>query len=322
MLAWKCSTDSASGEDHVRVWGEAMQYISLPPAHLRDQSGFHGRVTSIISPLGIEFSRVEASAQTLSGPCFSEVPCVWLAFPVEGQFHLGTGGGRGHLRAGEIMYGPTGCDSTLDLSDRFVMLYIRVPQTMLHPRLLNLRVLPPGTLTANTGANRVFSGLLRSVAENLDSLTETDIRPVEIAVSEFVVASLAANAARGCFDLAEAGNFHRICQAVERQLGDGDLTLQKVADQQRLSPRYIQKLFQAAGLRFSPYLRRRRLEHCHADLANTALRKLSVSDISFRWGFNDAAHFSRSFRAEYGTTPREFRQIHLDRLSRAHREHH
>jgi AraC-like DNA-binding protein len=216
------------------------------------------------------------------------------------------------------MYGPTGCDSTLDLSDRFIMLDIRVPQTMLHPRLLNLRALPHGTLTARTGVNRVFSGLLRSVADNIDGLTEADIRPVEIAVSEFIIATLAENAARGCFDLADAGHFYRICQAIERQLGDGNLTLQKIADQQRLSSRYIQKLFQAAGLGFSPYLRRRRLEHCHADLGNAALHKLSISDIAFRWGFNDAAHFSRSFRADYGTTPREFRQLQLDRLKRAH----
>jgi len=318
MLAWKCSTNSACGDDHVRVWGEAMQYISLPRAHLRDQSGFHGHVSSIVSPLGIEFSRVEASAQTLSGPCFSKIPCLWLAFPVEGQFGIGAGGGHGHLRAGEIMYGPTGCDSTLDLSDRFVMLYIRVPQTMLHPRLLSLRVLPHGTLIASTGVNRVFSGLLRAVAENLDGISEADIRPVEIAVAEFIIASLAENAARGCFDLADAGHFHRICQAIERRLGEGDLSLQKIADQQLLSSRYIQKLFEAAGLSLGSYLRRRRLEHCHADLANTALAKLSVSDIAFRWGFNDAAHFSRSFRAEYGTTPREFRRLQRDRLSRAH----
>jgi len=34
------------------------------------------------------------------------------------------------------------------------------------------------------------------------------------------------------------------------------------------------------------------LEHCHADLASVAHRNLSISEICFRWGFNDAAHFS------------------------------
>ena len=53
--------------------------------------------------------------------------------------------------------------------------------------------------------------------------------------------------------------------------------------------RYIQKLFQQAGMSFSQYVRRRRLEHCYADLGSLAHRNLSISDICFRWGFNDAA---------------------------------
>jgi AraC-like DNA-binding protein len=44
----------------------------------------------------------------------------------------------------------------------------------------------------------------------------------------------------------------------------------------------------------------------------------SISDICFRWGFNDAAHFSRSFRADYGMTPRAFRQERLNAMARAH----
>jgi methylphosphotriester-DNA--protein-cysteine methyltransferase len=28
-------------------------------------------------------------------------------------------------------------------------------------------------------------------------------------------------------------------------------------------------------------------------------------EIAFRWGFNDAAHFSRVFKAQYGVSPRQ-----------------
>ncbi len=318
MPAWKCSTDSASCDNHAHVWADAMEYISLPRAYLRDQAGFHGHVSSIVSPLGIEFSRVEASAQTISGSCFSKIPCLWLALPIEGEFYLGTGGRQGQLRAGEILYGPTGCDSTLDLSDRFVMFYIRVPQAILHPRLLNLRALAPGTLAATTGVNRMLSRLLRSIADNLDDLGEADIHPVEMAVSEFIISNLAESDSSTALTAADAITFHRIRRATERQLGDGSLTAKKIADQQGISPSCLQALFQMAGLSFGQYLRQRRLQHCHADLANNILRKLSISDISFRWGFNDAAHFSRSFRTDYGMTPRAFRQLHLDRLRSTH----
>jgi len=32
-----------------------------------------------------------------------------------------------------------------------------------------------------------------------------------------------------------------------------------------------------------------------------------VTDIAFRWGFTDAAHFSRVFKRAFGATPSEIR---------------
>ena len=308
MKSWKCSTDGVAGRDRERIWGEALHRIALPGTSLQDPDGFSGDISSIVSPLGIEFSRVSASAQTISGKCASGAPRLWLALPVKGRFLFGDGTESGDLRPGDILYGPAGRDSTLELPDSFVMLYVRIPLTMLHPRLLNLRVMPMGTLTSRAALNRAFSSLLTSVVDDLDDLTDDDIRPIEVALSEFVISSLGASAAGGSLDVAGASNFHRICQAIELHLGDGDLDLQRIADEQHVSGRYIQKLFQQAGLSFSPYLRQRRLAHCKSDLANATLRHLSISEICFHWGFNDAGHFSRSFRAEFGTTPREFRQ--------------
>jgi AraC-like DNA-binding protein len=318
MKSWKCSTDEVSGSDRERLWQAALQQISLPTTRLDDRSGFHGDVTRVVSPLGIEFSRVSSSAQTISGACLNTSPCLWLALPIEGIFQLNDGAEPIGLALGDILYGPTGCDSTLRLPDHFVMLYIRIPQTILYPRLLNLQVMPPGILTGRAAMNRIFSGLLNSIVKDLEALDDDDIRPVEVAISEFVITGLAESSAMSCFDVAGARNFHRISQAIEHQLGDGDLTLHRIARQQSVSARYIQKLFQQAGMSFSHFLRRRRLEHCHSDLGSMAHRHLSISEICFRWGFNDAAHFSRSFGAEYGMTPRAFRQMRLNLQTRVH----
>ena len=102
--------------------------------------------------------------------------------------------------------------------------------------------------------------------------------------------------------------FHRICQTIEAELGDPELSLTKVARHQGISPRNMQKLFEFGGQSFGQYVRTRRLERCHADLGSPLQAHLSISEICFRWGFNDAAHFSRAFRAQYGMTPRECRR--------------
>jgi methylphosphotriester-DNA--protein-cysteine methyltransferase len=62
-----------------------------------------------------------------------------------------------------------------------------------------------------------------------------------------------------------------------------------------------------AGTSLCRWIKQARLDHCAADLSNPDLRERSITEIAFGWGFNDAAHFSRTFRAEFGMAPREYR---------------
>jgi AraC-like DNA-binding protein len=304
------STEPHAVGDRERVWREAMDGVCLPIGDVRERGDtFHGDVMSIISPLGLRFSRLSASPQTISGRYPNQPPSIWVALLIDGVFLLGNDDEKNRLMPGDIVYGPTGMDATLAMESDFRLLYIRLPGTMLHPRLLNPMSLKIGTLKGDIGGNRVFAGMLRSIAEDLEHLTEGQIRPLELALPEFLIASLAEDAATHTFgSSARAAQFHRLCQSIEMQLGDPGLTLRKFALSQHASPRYIQKLFAEARLSFAQYLRSRRLERCRADLGSVAYRGLSISDICFRWGFNDAAHFSRTFHQTYGVTPRSYRQ--------------
>ena len=44
-----------------------------------------------------------------------------------------------------------------------------------------------------------------------------------------------------------------------------------------------------------------------ADLEDPRQRARSITEIALRWGFNDSAHFSRTFRARFGLSPRAVR---------------
>ena len=94
-------------------------------------------------------------------------------------------------------------------------------------------------------------------------------------------------------------------------LADPELGLERVAAEDGISPRSLQKLFASANQSFSTYLRSRRLERCRLDLSSPICASLSISEICFRWGFNGSAHFSRAFKERYGVSPREYRKTHL-----------
>ncbi|MDR3511621.1 MAG: helix-turn-helix domain-containing protein, partial [Caulobacteraceae bacterium] len=169
-------------------------------------------------------------------------------------------------------------------------------------------------IPGRSGLGHVFSGLLRATPDTRPVPTTAPRRPVELRPRQSRGASRAAEGApapRAGAGAARAAHLHRICQTIETLLSDPDLTLGQVANEDGISPRYLQKLFASAGQSFSSYLRTRRLERCRLDLTSPMCAGLSISEICFRWGFNGSAHFSRAFKDQYGVSPREYRRASL-----------
>jgi AraC-like DNA-binding protein len=73
-----------------------------------------------------------------------------------------------------------------------------------------------------------------------------------------------------------------------------------------MSVRALHALFEDADTSVAGLVRAERLARCLEDLQRP--NGGSVTDIAFRWGFCDAAHFSRVFKREFGATPSEVRQ--------------
>ena len=98
----------------------------------------------------------------------------------------------------------------------------------------------------------------------------------------------------------------RVTTYVEQHLGEPDLDLARIAAANSISLRHLHALFAARGERPAEWMWRRRLEEAHRELARRAADRPAVAAVARRWGFSDPAHFSRRFRAAYGTTPREW----------------
>ena len=94
-----------------------------------------------------------------------------------------------------------------------------------------------------------------------------------------------------------------------------ELTLTGIAARHRVTPRYVQLLFNGEGTTFSQYLLDQRLARAHRMLGD-ARADLKISTIAFDAGFGDLSHFNRSFRRRYGDSPSDVRDAAL-RVQRA-----
>lgn len=101
---------------------------------------------------------------------------------------------------------------------------------------------------------------------------------------------------------------HKITAYIDAELGSPELSPDSIAAAHYISTRHLHGLFRETGTTVSTWIRARRLERCRADLIDPVLADRTVSAIASRWGFVDAAHFSRVFKAAYEASPSDVRR--------------
>ena len=92
-----------------------------------------------------------------------------------------------------------------------------------------------------------------------------------------------------------------------QNLHDPELSPQRAADHLRISVRTLHLRFKQIGQTFSHWLLEKRLEACREALCDPNQRALNISQIAYRWGFNDLSHFNKAFRARFKLSPRAWR---------------
>lgn len=311
MDSWTFTTDDMAPADRPDAWRKAMERLKLPVSSIADPDHMSGRVTCLVSPLGIELARVSGTPQEIAGSYIAQQPGIWLSQLVSGQATMTDNHWTVDLAPDDLLFGPTGVSARLGFTSNFTQLFIKVPHVALSARLVAPLEMPLGYLSGGTGINHVFARMLSALAISLDELTSAQLRPIELSLTEFLLTCLTSQGPSplvGCEANARKSNLHSICQTIETMLGDPELTPEKVAKGHGTSLRYLQNLFSESGQTFSNYVRTRRLERCRADLISPVYVNLSVTEICFRWGFNGSAHFSRTFKSQYGVPPRDFRR--------------
>ena len=85
------------------------------------------------------------------------------------------------------------------------------------------------------------------------------------------------------------------------------LSLQDLSDEFALSREYFSRLFKKSiGISFSDHLSRVRISHFYHDLTSTDEPIMELLD---KHGITNYKHFSRKFKAIYGCTPRDIRNL-------------
>jgi AraC-like DNA-binding protein len=235
-----------------------------------------------------------------------------LVYGMRGSTVLHHDGRRLDLDAGDIVLVANDAAYTLDSDDASVMLLVLVPAGAVGPYRSGFAAAAGRISSARQGSPRLVGHLLDGLAGHLADLAPAHPGQLARHIVGFV-AMVCAEAAVG-----PATGSDRILQNakehIELHLGDLELGPDRVARALNVSTRTLHRLFERENATVGGWIRGRRLDHCRSDLDDPTRDDESVSAIGVRWGFWDAAHFSRLFKAAYGLSPRAYRAQRGERV--------
>jgi AraC-like DNA-binding protein len=190
----------------------------------------------------------------------------------------------------------------------FQQYVLRLPGPTLRTALRGTQLLT-STVSGQRGAGHLMIGMIRTLAADIDTLAPESAAAVAESVTQILIAGLSALPAARQQPVSQLTAYHReqIKACARARLRDPALTVAGIAAQLHLSTSTLHRAWAGEACSIAEWLWAQRLDAARRDLCDPSFSARGVSEIAFSWGFNDAAHFSRAFRARFGCSARELR---------------
>lgn len=261
----------------------------------------------------LELSRVTSTAQrvrrTPARIAAASEDYFLVSIQARGQGRVSQDGRDARLGPGDFALYDSTRPYTLAFDGTFQQYVLMLPGPMLRTALRGVEGLTATTVSGQRGAGHLMIGMIRTLAADIGTLAPASAAAVADSVTQILLAGLAALPAahRQAPPPAQALHRAQIRALVRERLRDPLLNVTAIAGQLRLSPSTLHRAWAGEACSLSDWIWAQRLDAARRDLCDPALAARSVSQIAFSWGFNDAAHFSRAFRARFGCAPSDLR---------------
>lgn len=278
-----------------------LQSAGLFPARA-EMNGYFGR--------RLRFASWEMSAHSTSVPgrIQSGMPRMFVMIPTRGLAKLSQSGRACTLAPGQFCLIDPARPFTME-SDDISCHSLYLEREMVEAAIPGARELTARTVDGNRGAGALFKCLAEG-AIGMASVLEEDVADAIAHALPYALAAalvpMGSDVLQGNSKIREL-QLRRVRRFALEHLHDGGLTVEMIAEGVKLTKRHIYELFSNEPVTLMKWILNERLERCRRDLESRTLGSISIGEIAYTWGFTNNAHFSRTFRRAYGSSPRTWR---------------
>ena len=310
-MARVLTTETVHARERLEYWNEAVSdaYVRLTcDAPGRDVVG-DIRVDSLAT---LELSRVTATAQhvrrTPSLIATAAEDYFLVSIQTEGVGAIVQDGRTAVLQPGDFALYDSTRPYELRFDSDFQQYVLMLPGPTLRSQLRAAPELTARGVHGSRGAGHLMIEMIRTLAADIGVLEPAAAAAVAQSVEHIVVAGLSSLAPDAPVPEPElAARREQIKACVRARLRDPGLTVAAIAAGLHTSASTLHRAFAGEPCSISEWIWAQRLDAVRTDLCDPALRHRTIGDLAFSWGFVDASHFSRAFKARFGCTARDVR---------------
>ena len=301
------STDLLPASDRIDAWQWNAQQICGDCRIRLPKVSFHGSI-EIRNVAGLPLTRFSSSALSFWKWPFDSAnapsrSCVVIT-QIAGTRRYLQDGAEILLRPGDSTIIDTAVPWSSSCDTDCVRLYLRVPRWIMQDRLRMREIPTVQKIVGGAAPGAILSRLSQNLYDEAAWMKGEELATALDHYFDVLTACI-----RG--DAAQADTVPelkaRILRFIEANLGEQTLSPSAIAQTIGISVRHLHRVFSVTGCTVGDYIRVLRLDQCRKDLADPRLHEKSITEIAFARGFCDAAHFSHSFRKQFGISARTFR---------------
>jgi len=312
------TTDGVQESDRFQHWREICEDRLVPMAQKRiNDEPFEARISGA-SIGGLNFTNFElrnVRAETISRSLNhknNKPEVLFISLVISGSVKSEQNDRAIVDFPGDLSVRDTNTPWVIEHAGHSEVLAIEVPRYRLESVLgpaRGLTGLPANSRLPTTSLARSF---LCDLSRMGDQLTPSAAERMASIGIDLITASLAERLAIQVPEVSyETLILQRAKSYIAQNLSDPTLDPTKIAAQGGVSLRRLQNLFQKSGDSIAASIWRQRLEMAEKQISDPVNIRLSLSELAYRCGFADQAHFSNRFRARFGMSPREYRHMVL-----------
>jgi len=195
-------------------------------------------------------------------------------------------------------------------------LSFNIPEQILFDRVGSTDIPTTVPIRSDSALGSLVATLLLQVHSRSNELSAFGTRALDVVMASLVSPLLQEARGDAGEDLGDASDMVSaltVTRFISSNLRNANMSPRYISRALGCSVRHVHRAFEGAGTTVSAFIKEQRLLASAEELRSQRCAEDSITEIALRWGFSEVSHFSRSFRNQFGMSPREYRECAIAR---------